>query len=376
MKKLITAIGLMSGTSGDGIDSSIIESDGENILNIIGNSFYSYNEEIQIKIRNLKEKIQNIDDLKINKDQINTLEEQITILHSKSIEKILKEHNFSMTQVDIVGFHGQTIFHSFEKKISKQLADGKLLANLIKNKVINKFRNNDINNGGQGAPLVPVFHKLIQKKLDLFLPSVFVNIGGISNLTYIGEEKDIESFDTGPGNFLIDKLLQQKSNNKIQFDKDGVIAFKGSVNEIILENYLSDPYYKKKPPKSLDVNNFSLKLIEGQSLENSIATLSELTARTIVESISHFKKKPKLIILCGGGRKNKYISSQISKLSKIQTILIDFYKIDGDFIESQAFAYLSIRSLLKKNITFPSTTGVKKPLTGGILSKPELLSIK
>ena len=235
--------------------------------------------------------------------------------------------------------------------------------------VINNFRENDINNGGQGAPLVPIFHKLLQTKLKIKTPLLFVNIGGISNLTYLAENKKIISLDTGPGNFLIDKILQLKSKNKIHFNKDGTIAYTGRVDKNILDSYLNDPYYESLPPKSLDVNDFNLSPVRSLSLEDSVATLSELTSVTIVNALNFFSIKPKEIILCGGGRKNKYIFERIEKLSNILTNNIDKYKINGDFIESQAFAYLAIRSFFKKTITFPKTTGVLKALTGGRLIK-------
>ena len=173
------------------------------------------------------------------------------------------------------------------------------------------------------------------------------------------------SFDSGPGNFLIDKILQIKSKDKIQFDEGGMIAFRGIVDKNILDSYLSDPYYEALPPKSLDVNDFSLSPLRSLNLEDSVATLSELTSITIVSALNFFNTKPIEMILCGGGRKNKYISERIKKLSNIEVSNIDDYKINGDFIESQAFAYLAIRSFLKKNITFPETTGVTKPISGG-----------
>jgi len=219
--------------------------------------------------------------------------------------------------------------------------------------------------------MVPVFHKLLQTNLELKMPLVFVNIGGISNLTYLDKNDEMISFDSGPGNFLIDKLLQLKSNNKIQFDKNGEIAFKGKVDKKILDSYLSYSYYKSLPPKSLDVNDFNIDLVKNINLENSISTLSTLTSLTIVEALNFFPNKPQRIILCGGGRKNKYIYEQIKKKSNILTLCIDEYKLNGDFIESQAFAYLAIRSFLKKPISFPKTTGVTNPMTGGKLIEPK-----
>jgi anhydro-N-acetylmuramic acid kinase len=367
MKKLITSIGLMSGTSCDGIDASIIKSDGEDELNLIGDFFLSYEEKTMSRIRRFKEKIDKVLDLETNKNEIIDLEEEITFLHLKAINLLLEKLKINKSEVNIIGLHGHTIFHSFQEKKTKQLGDGKALSKLTGLKVIYNFRENDLKNGGQGAPLVPIFHKLLQKKLQLKMPVIFVNIGGISNLTYLDINDNMISFDSGPGNFLIDKLLQSDSQNKIQYDKDGKIAFQGCVDKTIIDSYLSDPYYNSIPPKSLDVNNFNLNPISNLNLENSVATLSELTALTIVNSLNFFKKKPQKIILCGGGRKNKYIHERIKKKSNISTICIDEYEIDGDFIESQAFAYLAIRSLLRKTISFPGTTGVTKPVTGGKL---------
>jgi len=365
MNDLITSIGLMSGTSCDGIDASIIKSDGENEVHFIGNQFLPYDEKIKLKIRSLKEKINLIIDLEKNQLEINSLEKEITFLHAKIVNLVIEKYEIDKSKINIVAFHGHTIFHSFKQKKTKQIGDGKLLAQLNNLNVVNNFRENDINNGGQGAPLVPIFHKLLQIKLKLKIPLLFVNIGGISNLTYLGNDKKIVSFDTGPGNFLMDKILQLKSKNKFQFDKDGTIAFTGSVDKNILDSYLNDPYYDSLPPKSLDVNDFNLSPVRGLSLEDSVATLSELTSLTIVNALNFFNTKPKKIILCGGGRKNKYIFERIKKLSNISTNNIDEYKINGDFIESQAFAYLAIRSFLKKPISFPSTTGVERPTTGG-----------
>ena len=369
MNDLITSIGLMSGTSCDGIDASIIKSDGENEVHFLGSQFLPYNEKIKLKIRNLKEKINLISDLKKNYLEINSLEEEITLLHAKIVNLIVERYKIDKSKINLIGFHGHTIFHSFKEKKTKQIGDGRLLSKLSNLKVVNNFRENDINNGGQGAPLAPIFHKLLQVKLKLKTPLLFVNIGGISNLTYLGKGKEVVSLDAGPGNFLIDKILQLKSKNKIQFDKDGMIAFTGRIDKNILDSYLDDPYYDSLPPKSLDVNDFNLSPARSLGIEDSTATLSELTSLTIVNAINFFDIKPKEIILCGGGRKNKYIFERIKKLSNILTNNIDEYKINGDFIESQAFAYLAIRSFLKKPISFPETTGVLKPISGGDIIK-------
>ena len=365
MNNLITSIGLMSGTSCDGIDASIIKSDGENEVHFIGNHFLPYEKKVRVKIRNLKEKINSILDLEKNKFEIQNLEKEITVLHAQIVNLIIKKLKLKKLEIDLIGFHGHTIFHSFKEKKTKQIGDARLLSNLIGLNVVYNFRENDIKNEGQGAPLVPIFHRLLQIKLKLKMPLVFLNIGGISNLTYLNNGKEMVSFDSGPGNFLIDKILQLKTNNKIQFDKDGKIASTGNIDRNILESYLSDTFYKLLPPKSLDVNNFSLDPLKSLSLKDSVATLSELTSLSIVNALNFFSSMPAEIILCGGGRKNKYIFERIKKLSNTTTNNIDNYKINGDFIESQAFAYLAIRGFLKKPISFPETTGVPRPTIGG-----------
>ena len=365
MKNLIISIGLMSGTSSDGIDASIIKSDGENKVDFIGNYFLPYGEKVRSKIRTLKKKITSILDLEINRSEIDNLEREITLLHVKIVNLIIEKSGLNKTEIDLIGFHGHTIFHSFKDKKTKQIGDGRLLSHLTGLDVIYNFRANDMNNGGHGAPLAPVFHELLKTKLKLETPLVFLNIGGISNLTYLHKNKETISFDSGPGNILIDKIIQLKSNNKIQFDKNGLIAFTGNVDKNILDIYLRNPYYNSLPPKSLDINDFTLDSLGSLNLRDSVTTLSELSSLTIVNAFNFFSSKPVEIILCGGGRKNKYISERIKKLSNIATNNIDNYKINGDFIESQAFAFLAIRSFLKKPISFPGTTGVAVPTTGG-----------
>ena len=194
-----------------------------------------------------------------------------------------------------------------------------------------------------------------------------MNIGGISNITYVENENKIKSFDTGPGNYLIDKWV--KMNSKMEFDDKGQLAKSGKSNEIILEKFLSNQYYKKKLPKSLDVKDFNLNDLSKLSLEDGCATLSMFTVKSICMAINSFSITPNKILFSGGGRKNDFIITNIKKIIKESIHLIDEFNFDGDFIESQAFAYLAIRSYLKKFITFPTTTGAKKPSLGGTIFK-------
>ncbi len=371
MQKNWTSIGLMSGTSGDGVDLSIIKSDGINTYESIKNKYFEYDSVIYKDIHNLKEKINKISDLEKFKKEINKLERSITIFHAKIIDQINTSND------TIIGFHGQTIYHNPIEKISKQLGNGKLLNQLTKKNIVFNFRKNDILNGGQGAPLTPIFHQLITKQNKIHLPVCFLNIGGISNITIVNNNKDfleLESRDIGPGNCLIDSWIRKNSDKK--FDKGGQLASIGTKNEIIFEQ-AQELYSNRKNKKKLsfDTNDFDISFVRGLSLEDGVATLTDFTASIIGEELFSIVKKSnsKLqdILLCGGGRKNKILIKKIkdSLPLNINIKLIDDYKIDGDFIESEAFAYLAIRSFLKLPISFPNTTGCKKPCVGGELIK-------
>ena len=368
MNKEYTSLGLMSGTSGDGIDASIILSDGDGKYEVIKDKYFKYDERIHLNFHNLKEKIYNEIDLKKHSSELNNLERQITLFHAKVVKELSDEE-----KIDIVGFHGQTIYHNSKKKISNQLGDGKLLSQLTKKDIVFNFRQNDIQNGGEGAPLASIFHKLIVTKNKFDLPICILNIGGISNITILSEQNNLINFtsrDIGPGNCLIDSWVRKNSKNN--FDFDGILAAKGIRNDIIFEQ-AQELFSNKIDQKTLsfDVNDFDVSFARGLSLEDGAATLTDFTASiigtTLSSQLSNVSDKPWKVLVCGGGRKNNFLIEKIKKNIFKNIIIqpIDNYKIDGDFIESQAFAYLAIRSNLKLPITFPETTGCKQPLTGG-----------
>ena len=365
MNKNLYSLGLMSGTSMDGIDVSIIKSDGEQSLELVDDIYIKYDEQLKLKLKKIIELCTSKDQFSKLSKEINELEKEITLCHIEACKLIIKKNKNK--KIDLIGFHGQTILHKPEKGYSIQIGDHKLLSKHTNTMVVSNFRENDILNGGQGAPLTPIYHQLILTRIKSKLPSVVVNIGGISNITYMDEHNKITSFDTGPGNYLIDEWVRSKT--KQEFDNEGLIAKSGQTDEGILKIFLSDAYFKKKIPKSLDVKDFNLKNLDKLSLENGCATLSMLTVKSICMAINSFKIKPNSILFSGGGRKNKYIFDSIKKEFNCSVKLIDDFKINGDFVESQAFAFLAIRSYLKKFITYPSTTGVTKPCLGGLIFK-------
>ena len=370
MGKIYSALGLMSGTSMDGVDASIVQSDGKYKYKSILDRYFEYPENIREDLIRLRNIIKSSQDLKKYTKIIKSIEKKITIFQSESANKVLKKTKLN---IDFIGFHGQTIYHNAEEKITKQLGDGKLLSKLTKKKVIYDFRKNDIKNGGEGAPLTPIFHKLITVKKKIKPPVIIINIGGIANYTLIWQDLKIPlrnhllSKDTGPGNCLIDQWVRKKTNKL--YDRNGNLAKSGNINKEIYEKFLNIFSYKKR---SYDVKDFDLKLFEKISLEDGAATLAELTAETIIrgtldwlEDSNRYKRIN--ILLCGGGRKNNFLISRIKKKIDKPVKLIDDLGIDGDFVESQAFAYLAIRSFLKLPISFPETTGCKEACTGGAL---------
>ena len=365
MNKNLCSLGLMSGTSLDGIDASIIKSDGEQNLEIVDNLYLKYDDQLKLKLKKIIDSGTSKDQLLKKSEEIDKLEKELTFCHANACKLIVKKNK--NIKIDLIGFHGQTILHKPQNGYSIQIGDYKLLSKITNTTIIYNFRKNDILNGGQGAPLTPIYHQLILKRIKSKLPSALVNIGGISNITYIDKYNKVVGFDTGPGNYLINVWVKTKA--KKEFDRDGLIAKSGQTDEKVLEEFLSNPYYKKKFPKSLDVKDFNLQNLNKLSLKDGCATLSMLTAKSICISLNNFKKKPNLVLFSGGGRKNKYIIDNIKKKFSGSVKLIDEFGFNGDFIESQAFAYLAIRSYLKKFITFPGTTGVRKPCSGGLAFK-------
>tara|TARA_B100001540_G_scaffold275000_1_gene260851 strand:+ start:337 stop:1431 length:1095 start_codon:yes stop_codon:yes gene_type:complete len=362
MGKVYSALGLMSGTSGDGVDSSIIQSDGSDKFLIKSNNYDPYPSHLSDEIHKIKEKVQSSSDLEKFANELEFLETKLTKFHADVAEKWIK--NF---HIDLIGFHGQTIFHNAEEKVSRQLGLGDKLSKLTKKTVIFNFRQNDLKNGGEGAPLAPIYHKLLVKgfkdKKKLNLPVIILNIGGIANITTINDSYEMHSMDIGPGNCLIDKWIRLNSNKK--FDENGNISRSGKIDKFILDQALDNFYYNKiSKKKSLDTNDFELSFARGLSLENGAATITEFTADILSKKLLDFD-----VYVSGGGRKNKFLLELIEKKITGNLRIIDSLGIDGGYIESQAFGYLAIRSFLGLPISFPETTGCIQPCTGGEIFK-------
>ena len=362
MEKNISALGFMSGTSGDGVDTSVISSNGKDIINIKYNRFDPYPKSLSNKIHRVKENIAERQDLLRYSSDIEDLEIQVTNFHADIANKLPKEINF-----DLIGFHGHTIYHNSDEKISKQIGHGIDLSKITKKTVVYDFRQNDIKNGGEGAPLSPIYHLALIKNLfsknKIKIPISILNIGGIANITEIDKDFKITSRDIGPGNCLIDKWIR-KSSDKL-FDENGNFAEIGKTDKFIFDQYLDNYFYSKiNSKRSLDINDFDISFAKGLSLENGTTTITDLTTELISKKIGVYD-----VCICGGGRKNKYLINSLKSKIDNRVFQIDDLNIDGDYIESQAFAFLAIRSYLGLPISFPSTTSCKEPSVGGIIVK-------
>lgn len=354
----------MSGTSLDGVDAAFIESDGETLVKPVGNVFIPYPPAVQDLLKTTIEDYQ-------EKGESPLRAQASTVLTRYHLEAANSLIDTTKRQPELLGFHGQTVLHDPLRKISLQLGDPSFLAQALGCPVIYNFRQKDLEAGGQGAPLVPIFHQALKGKA--LGASVFVNIGGIANVTWCGEGACAESliaFDTGPGNALLNDWIYKHTGQA--FDESGQIARQGTVHENVLEAYLHHPYFSQKPPKSLDRGNFTLALCQGLSLEDGAATLTALTAKTIAAAANFYPKMPSHYYLCGGGRHNTYLVEELrSLLSPSLVEPVETLGWQGDFIEAQAFAYLAIRSYQRKAISFPGTTGVCASMTGGDVITPQ-----
>ena len=373
---LMRAIGLMSGTSMDGIDVAMIETDGESIVRRGPSLELPYDAAFRRKLAQALEDAKVIVNRKQRPGSLALLEAELTARHGEAVQRLLSKNKIDGASISVIGFHGQTVLHRPEKGLTVQIGDGRMLANLTGIPVVYDLRANDMVHGGQGAPLVPVYHQALAKSLEVGEGKTvaFVNIGGISNVTFLSPDENPMAFDSGPGNALIDQWVQQ--NAGIPFDDGGRIASEGAVNEEVVARCLAMPFFAKRPPKSLDRNDFSPELVAGLELSDGARTLAAITARSIFASADHASAQPNVWIVCGGGRKNAILLNHLRALVEENgavVIAAEDAGFDGGSMEAEAWAYLAVRSLKGLPITFPETTGVKAPVTGGILAKPNVI---
>jgi anhydro-N-acetylmuramic acid kinase len=353
MDRILHAMGLMSGTSLDGIDAALIKTDGTHIREQGEWLTVPYAPQLRKELRGLLE----------GEGDSLLIEQAMTKAHAEVVALLLKQAGLVAQDIDVIGFHGQTIIHRPQEGISWQLGNGGLLAELTGIDVVCDFRRRDMAAGGQGAPLVPLYHAAIAATLPR--PLAVVNIGGVANVTWIGEDsaKDIIAFDTGPGNALLDDWVRIHTGK--DYDASGKLAASGKVDEKCLAALLAHPFFAALPPKSLDRNSFASIIIGHLSAADGAATLAAFTVQSLLLARNFFPAQPKAWVIAGGGRHNDCMMKQLQQGLQHPVNSIDALGFSGDALEAQAFAFLAVRSLYGLPLSLPGTTGATRPVTGG-----------
>lgn len=363
-KPILNIIGLMSGTSLDGVDVAWLETDGKSHVQAKASYFVPYPAELREKIRACFGKRQKDVDTQ-------AVEQALTFWHEKAVQEFMQQQLLQKQHIDMIGFHGQTITHDPDKKLTIQLGDGQALANATGMPVAYDFRTADVAAGGQGAPLLPVYHRARVLSAGIELPTVILNIGGVSNITWIGaDDNDMLAFDTGPGNALIDDYMLTHTGHA--FDENGNMAATGNSHHHIVAQWCEAPYFKKSPPKSLDRDAWKNVQHDVQLLSqaDAVATLTSLTVEAIYKGTMLCPQKPKALYVGGGGRKNVFIMQALQYKLGVPVLPVDTLGWDGDSLEAEGFAYLAARSFAELPLSFPGTTSVPAPQSGGKIAYP------
>jgi anhydro-N-acetylmuramic acid kinase len=368
------AIGLMSGTSMDGIDVALIETDGETVTRFGPTALHAYQDHEVALLRRAMEAAPGLHARDQRPGVIGEAEATSTILHASAVNAFLTANGIDRSTIDVVGFHGQTILHRPKDRLTVQIGDGARLAAETRLPVAYDFRAADVAAGGQGAPIVPVYHRALARTLDRPHPIAVLNLGGVANITFIDGENDPVACDTGPANALIDDFM--RGRNGAARDEDGHAAASGRVDQAAMERLLTHPFFAQPCPKSLDRNDFREWVaahagLAEKSTEDGAATLTMLTAASVARIVAVLPRAPKSWIVAGGGARNPTLMRMLSeKLRPASVETADRIGWSADALEAQAFAFLAVRSLKGLALTFPTTTGVPRPMTGGVLVKP------
>ena len=366
---MLTTIGLKSGTSLDGVDVALIETDGKRIKAFGPTGYRPYSDNERNLLRQALAEAVNL----LNRDSrpgaLFEAERVVTIAHAEAIATFKAQNRIAAEDIDIVGFHGQTVLHRPDRKLTVQIGNATALARAIHIPVMHDFRAADVEAGGQGAPLVPVYHRALAQSLEREGPIALVNIGGVSNITYIDGNDTLIACDTGPGNALLDDFMYRATRQP--FDTDGQMAAQGVVDVAWVTRALSLPFFALPPPKSLDRNDFAGLTLSNVSPADGAATLTAFTAEAIARIVPLLPKTPKSWIIAGGGARNHTMMRMLRQ--RLAPAIVD--AADGlgwasDAIEAQAFGFLAARGMKGLPLSYPATTGVSMPMTGGMIARP------
>jgi anhydro-N-acetylmuramic acid kinase len=348
------ALGLMSGTSLDGVDAALIVTDGVAVERFGPAATEPYPDDLRQELRSVLGGV----------GDVAGIERRITLFHAEMVERFLATNGIAASEIDVIGFHGHTILHRPAERRTWQIGDGALLAARTGIPVVNDFRSADVAAGGQGAPLVPVFHRALAA--GIARPVVVLNLGGVGNVTWIGEENRLLAFDTGPGNALLDDWALRHTGRPV--DEGGRLARAGTVDAAALDSFHRYNWFGLGPPKSLDrddFRSFAGRLVADLSATDGAATLTAFTAAAVAMAQQHFPAPAVRWLVCGGGRHNPAVMEALRQVLPGSVDAVESVGWDGDALEAQAFAYLAVRSLRGLPLTFPETTGGPKPLSGG-----------
>lgn len=359
----LTALGLMSGTSMDGIDAAVITTDGERVFGFGPVATYPYEATFRGELRAILGREPD--------DGARHVIRKLTLLHADAVRRLLKAGPIAAGGIDLIGFHGHTVLHRPELRRTCQVGDGQLLADETGVAVVEDFRSADVAAGGHGAPLASLFHAAMARTLEK--PVAILNIGGVANVTWIGPGEDgvevVLSFDTGPGNALIDDWVHRVAGRR--WDERGRLARGGRVHAELVTAWLQDPFFRTPPPKSLDRNSYDnvLEAVQGLSAEDGAATLTAFTALSVVAGRAFMPAAPRRWLVCGGGRRNVAMMAMLAEALAAPVVRAEVAGWDGDALEAQAFGFLAVRSLRGLPLSLPTTTGAPAPTTGGILRR-------
>ncbi len=372
MSGMKTAIGLMSGTSMDGIDVALVRTDGQGAVERGPFMGVPYEPAFRGSLKQALEEAKEIRQRSERPGNLRAVERQLTLRHADAVRAFLARHDLGVENIDVIGFHGQTVLHRPGQRLTVQIGDGSLLADETGIPVVCDMRANDMVHGGQGAPLVPAYHAALVNGLPAGeRPVCFVNIGGISNLTCIGSDGSIVAYDSGPGNTLIDQWVEAHAG--IPFDQGGMIASEGQVIGWLADQYLSSPFFSDGNRRSLDRNDFLPPSGDQAELADGARTLAYVAAAAVIKSAGHLPEMPGTYVVCGGGRLNRVLMADLAQLAAghdARVMAAEDAGFDGDAMEAEAWGYLAVRSLLGLPLTFPGTTGVSSPVSGGLLQMP------
>ncbi len=361
----MTAIGLMSGTSLDGVDVALIETDGERVSAFGPSGYRAYRDAERAILRQALSEASGLSDRDARPGILAEAERVVTAAHAEAVAAFIAAHGVSHDAIDVVGFHGQTVLHRPAQRLTVQIGDAAMLAAATGLQVMHDFRAADVAAGGQGAPFVPVYHRALARSLDVAGPVVVVNIGGVSNITYIDDDVLI-ACDTGPGNALLDDFVLRATGEP--FDESGRLAAQGTPDRDWIARALQRPFFRAAPPKSLDRNDFASLVLGDVTPADGAATLTAFTAAAIAAIVPHLPAVPQSWIVTGGGARNQTLLRMLrERLAPASVEAAAVHGWSADAMEAQAFAFLAVRALKGLPLSYPATTGVPMPLTGGVM---------